>query len=162
MSIDDLAIDLVPLSTTGELLTLQRAAFVGEAISTGDLEIPALSQTYEELRAELQDESIVPVGAWSGERLVASVRIRVDGARADIGRLCVAPDLQGRGISTALLLGAAPFLPDTVTEVWVLTPRDDARAIDAYMENGFEHQFDENTDRITKAQLRKLLLPHGE
>src|SRR5690625_219580 len=73
--------------------------------------------------------------------------------------LCVAPDLQGRGISTALLLGAAPFLPDGVSEVWVLTPRDDARAIDAYMENGFEHQFDETTDRITKAQLRKLLVP---
>lgn len=160
MSTPDLKIDLVPLSSTGELLTLQRAAFVGEAIATGDWEIPALSQSLEDLRAELQDESIVPVGAWIGERLVASVRIRVDGSRADIGRLCVAPDLQGRGISTALLLGAAPFLPEGVTEVWVLTPRDDARAIDAYMENGFEHQFDETTDRITKAQLRKLLVPN--
>jgi len=160
MSIADLKIDLVPLASTGELLTLQRAAFVGEAIATGDLGIPALSQSFEDLRAELQDEAIVPVGAWIKERLVASVRIRVDGTRADIGRLCVAPDLQGRGISTALLLGAAPLLPDGVTEVWVLTPRDDARAIDAYMENGFEHQFDETTDRITKAQLRKLLVPN--
>ncbi|HLS04461.1 MAG TPA: GNAT family N-acetyltransferase [Actinomycetales bacterium] len=160
MSIADLKIDLVSLASTGELLTLQRAAFVGEAIATGDLGIPALSQSFEDLRAELQDEAIVPVGAWIKERLVASVRIRVDGTRADIGRLCVAPDLQGRGISTALLLGAAPLLPDGVTEVWVLTPRDDARAIDAYMENGFEHQFDETTDRITKAQLRKLLVPN--
>src|SRR5690625_3554117 len=116
MSNADLKIDLVPLSSTGELLTLQRAAFVGEAIATGDLGIPALSQSFEDLRAELQDDTIVPVGAWIGERLVASVRIRVDGSRADIGRLCVAPDLQGRGISTALLLGAAPLLPDRSEE----------------------------------------------
>src|SRR5690625_7579845 len=89
MSNADLKIDLVPLSSTGELLTLQRAAFVGEAIATGDLGIPALSQSFEDLRAELQDDAIVPVGAWIGERLVASVRIRVDGSRADIGRLFV-------------------------------------------------------------------------
>jgi len=37
----------------GEILTLQRAAFVTEAQLYGDLHLPPLTQTIEDLRAEL-------------------------------------------------------------------------------------------------------------
>lgn len=156
MTAPDVTIKLVTLESTGELLTLQRAAFVSEALEAGDLSLPVLSQTYDELREELSDPAIVPVGAWLGSRLVASVRIRVAGNRADISRLVVAPDLQGQGISTALIMGAAPFVPDSVSEVWVLTARDDARTLESYAASGGESQLDHSADRITQAFLRKI------
>ena len=39
----------------GEVLTLQRAAFVQEALIYGTPEMPPLTQTLEELEAELRD-----------------------------------------------------------------------------------------------------------
>lgn len=91
-----------PLSEgdAGELLTLQRAAYVTEAQLHNDPFLPALTQTLEELTAEL----VHPVlGVWSGTRLVGSARWIVKDSIAHIGRIIVAPDLQGRGIGTALL-----------------------------------------------------------
>jgi GNAT superfamily N-acetyltransferase len=43
------------------------------------------------------------LGARLGHRLVGSVRARLDGRAAHVGRLSVAPDLQGRGIGARLL-----------------------------------------------------------
>ena len=84
---------------TGELLTLQRAAFVTEAQLYDDPRLPALVETVEELRAALG----LALTARSGPRLVGSVRARVSDGVLHVGRLVVAPDQQGRGIGTTLL-----------------------------------------------------------
>lgn len=87
----------------GEVLTIQRAAFASEALIYGDPDMPPLTQTLEELRAELVEN--VGCVAVSGGRIVGAVRARVDGALLLIGRLAIAPDQQGEGLGT-LLLGA--------------------------------------------------------
>ena len=94
----------LPDSATGELLTLQRAAYVTEAQLHDELRLPALTQTLAELAAELAVSRCL--GAWLGARLVGSVRTREDGGALQVNRLSVAPDLQGRGIGTRLLLAA--------------------------------------------------------
>ena len=38
-----------------------------------------------------------------GSRLVGSIRVLVEGAKATLGRFAVAPDLQGQGFGTELL-----------------------------------------------------------
>jgi GNAT superfamily N-acetyltransferase len=43
---------------------------------------------------------------WDGARLVGSVRSRERDGALSVGRLVVAPDLQGRGIGTRLLQAA--------------------------------------------------------
>src|SRR5215218_5999720 len=100
----------------GELLTLQRAAFVTEAQAHDDPFLPPLTQTLAELRDKLGDPAVVALGVRHGARLVGSVRVRVaaDGREAELARLMVAPDEQGAGLGAWLLLAAEQELPATV------------------------------------------------
>lgn len=89
----------------GEVLTLQRAAYVIEAQGAGDPFLPALTQTLDELIHE-----IVSGGGFVlrlNERLVGAIRTRTVRGELHIGRLTVAPDMQGRGFGGALLFAAA-------------------------------------------------------
>lgn len=85
----------------GEVLTLQRAAFVSEALIYGTPEMPPLTQTLEELEAELCEN--LGCVALSGPRIVGAVRAQRDGELLLIGRIAIAPDQQGRGVGTTLL-----------------------------------------------------------
>jgi ribosomal protein S18 acetylase RimI-like enzyme len=94
----------LPPGAVGELLTLQRAAYVTEAQLYDDVRLPALVQTPDELTDELARSSCL--AALAGSRLVGAVRTRERDGVLHVGRLVVAPDLQGRGIGTRLLLAA--------------------------------------------------------
>jgi ribosomal protein S18 acetylase RimI-like enzyme len=94
----------LPPGAVGELLTLQRAAYVTEAQLYDDVRLPALVQTRDELADELAQSSCL--AALAGSRLVGAVRTRERDGVLHVGRLVVAPDLQGRGIGTRLLLAA--------------------------------------------------------
>ena len=87
----------------GELYTLQRAAYVGEAQRYHEPGIPPLAETLDEVRADIASPRVVTLGAWLGPRLVGAVRGRPDGDRMEVARVAVAPDLQGQGIGGRLL-----------------------------------------------------------
>jgi tRNA (guanine37-N1)-methyltransferase len=100
--------DIVPArpGDAGELLTLQRACWVQEALANDSLTgIPALHESLEDVQEW--------VGTWStwvvrsAGRLVGAVRGRLEdsptGPAWDIGRIMVAPDLQRRGLGRVLL-----------------------------------------------------------
>src|SRR5690606_644385 len=118
---EQVRIDVVSVADAGELLTVRRAAFVTEAQLYDDPNIPALTQTLEELQVDLESEDVVTLGAWQGHRLIGSIRVGLDGDKATMGRLAVVPDLQGKGIGTQLLFAVLGHLPDSTTEVWVFT-----------------------------------------
>lgn len=105
----------------GEVLTLQRAAFVGEAQAHDDPWLPPLTQTLAELVGELADERVLALGLRAGSRLVGAVRVRVDGPEAHLGRLAVAPDCQRQGLGSRLLRSAEAGLPPGVREVRLFT-----------------------------------------
>jgi GNAT superfamily N-acetyltransferase len=101
---DDVTISRMQASDAGEILTIQRAAFVSEALIYGDPDMPPLVQTLEELRAEIEDgEGWV---ARVGPRLVGVLRCRETDELLLIGRIAIAPDMQGSGIGRALLEAA--------------------------------------------------------
>ncbi|MEW2013591.1 MULTISPECIES: GNAT family N-acetyltransferase [Microbacterium] len=91
----------ITVDDAGEVLTLQRAAFVQEALIYDAVDMPPLTQTLDEVRAELEDN--LGCVALDGERMVGCVRARVDGDLLLIGRIAIAPDQQGSGLGTALL-----------------------------------------------------------
>ena len=99
-------VDLVPLppGAADELLTLQRAAYVAEAQLYDDVRLPALVQTLDDLVDELAGSTCL--AAVAGTRLVGAVRTRERDGVLHVGRLVVAPDQQGHGIGTRLLLAA--------------------------------------------------------
>lgn len=85
----------------GEVMTLQRAAFVQEALIYGTPDMPPLTQTLEEVESELQEN--LGCVALDGSRMVGVVRARLDGSLLLVGRLAIAPDRAGEGIGTTLL-----------------------------------------------------------
>lgn len=125
------------VADAGEIFTLQRAAYVSEAIRHDDLALPPLVQTLGQLVAELGDPDVIALGIRHGSRLVASVRLAVRGTTAELGRLIVAPDLQGRGLGTRLLAFVDEALPDAVERVELFTGERSVDTIRLYERMGY-------------------------
>jgi tRNA (guanine37-N1)-methyltransferase len=88
-------------SDAGEILTLQRACWVQEAMANDTLSIPALHESLDDVQAT--------VASWDtyvlrdAGRLIGSVRGRLIDGEFEVGRLMVAPDRQGLGLGRLLL-----------------------------------------------------------
>ncbi len=118
----DLRVGPLDVASSGEALTVQRAAYVSEAQRYHAPDIPPLRETLEELRADLvAGPAVVALGAWLGTRLVGSVRGRVDADRMEVARFGIAPDVQGAGIGRALLAALHAATPSQVTLCWLVT-----------------------------------------
>jgi len=140
----------------GELLTLQRAAYVPEAQRYRDFELPPLVESLDDLRAVLAAPTTIALGirdggrsgthagAHDGElgRLVAAVRLRLDDAVAHLGRLVVAPDRQGEGLGSTLLGACEAVLPDGVRHVRLFTGADSGPTIRLYERFGYVRERD--------------------
>lgn len=94
----------------GEILTLQRAAYVSEAQLYGDPFIPPLVESLGQVRAVIQ--SGIVLKATDTGRIVGAVRAQLSGTTCLVGRLVVAPDRQGQGLGTALLGALHDTVPD--------------------------------------------------
>jgi GNAT superfamily N-acetyltransferase len=86
----------------GEILTVQRAAYLTEAQLYGDPFIAPLVESLEQVRAVLAGDAVV-LTARHGGRLAGAVRGQFRDQTCLIGRLVVAPDLQGQGVGTRLM-----------------------------------------------------------
>lgn len=125
----------------GEVLTLQRAAYVTEAQAHDDLNLPPLRQSLAEVAAELADPEVLALG-WRDldGRLVAAVRARVltdDSRVAQIGRLTVVPDHQGQRLGTRLLTAVEEQLPATVVTLRLFTGEHSAGNLRLYTRLGY-------------------------
>lgn len=118
-----------------ELLVLQRACWVQEAIANDSLAIPALHESLETVVASLDEWSWYVVRA-SG-RLVGAVRGRLDGDAWDIGRVMVAPDLQGRGLGRVLLEHVQAVAPAEAASYALFTGSASADNLRMYKKAGF-------------------------
>ncbi len=104
MSRQDLELLRMTTADAGEVLTVQRAAYVSEAQVYNDAFLPALTQTLDELISEI--ESGGGFVLRKNGRMVGAVRTRVVGGLLHIGRLTVAPDVQGYGFGSILMNAA--------------------------------------------------------
>ena len=129
----------------GELLTLQRACWVQEALANDSLaDIPALHESL--------DDVLAWMGTWSTwvvrseGRLVGAVRGRLEetpgGQAWDIGRIMVAPDLQGRGLGRALLAHIEAVADPAATTYLLFTGARSADNIRMYKKAGYRVRTD--------------------
>ncbi len=121
----------------GEVLTLQRAAFVTEAQAHQDLYIPPLTQALADLLAELGERCCRGWGIREAGRLVACVRAHFSGDTAGLIRLVVAPDRQGLGFGTRLLLATEDLLPPQVRTIGLFTGQHSHANLRLYGRHGY-------------------------
>lgn len=98
------------------MLTIQRAAFVSEAQIYGSADMSPLTQTLEQLEAELDTAQ-----GWVARRrgrLVGAMRTREADDVLLIGRIAIAPDVQGEGIGRRLLAAAEAASEAAVAELF--------------------------------------------
>ncbi len=118
-----------------EILVLQRACWVQEAIANESLAIPALHESLDDVLRDLEtwDWYVVRVAG----RLVAGVRCRLQDGEWDIGRLMVVPDLQGRGLGRVLLEHAEALAHPDARSCVLFTGAGSADNIRMYRKAGF-------------------------
>lgn len=132
-----MAVEIQPVQPgdEGEILTLQRAAYVSEAQLYHDPMLPALVQTLEQLSDELAESFALK--ATAGQRMVAAGRACLQGRVLHIGRLTVAPDMQGRGLGTAMLAGLEQLAGDEVDRFTLFTGQLSTANIRLYERLGY-------------------------
>ncbi len=155
----EVVIARVTEADAGEVLTLQRAAFVSEAQIYGSADMPPLTQTLPEVEAELRSEG--GLTARIDGRLVGAIRFVEDGDLLLIGRIAIAPDVQGLGIGRRLLEAAEQA--STASEAELFTGSLSEANIRLYESCGYRE-----TTRIPEGDgtaqvfLRKPLHPVGD
>jgi tRNA (guanine37-N1)-methyltransferase len=136
--LDGVEVRAVQAGDVGELLTLQRACWVQETWSNPDVEMDALTETLDDVRAWTGEGTTLV--ARSAGRLVGAVRGRRHGDNGDtwdIGRLMVAPDLQGQGLGRLLLERIEALAPPGTTRLELLTGGGSIRNHRIYKKAGF-------------------------
>jgi tRNA (guanine37-N1)-methyltransferase len=123
-----------------ELLVLQRACWVQEALANDSLAIPALHESLDDLLASFADWDWYVVRAAG--RLVGAVRGKLDGDAWDIGRVMVAPDLQGRGLGRVLLEHVQRVAPPAATSYELFTGAGSVDNLRMYKKAGFRLRSD--------------------
>ena len=140
----------------GELLTLQRACWIQEAIANEMWDVPALHESLEQVTEDLQSWTTFVLR--SAGRLVGSVRGRLDGTEWLVGRLMVAPDLQGNGLGRWLLERVQEAAPPEADTIGVITGARSVDNLRMYHRAGFRparHQPDPRLTRLSKRRGRR-------
>ncbi|SDR98743.1 tRNA (guanosine(37)-N1)-methyltransferase TrmD [Microlunatus soli] len=121
-----LHIERASAEDAGEIVTVQRAAFVSEALANKTLALPAFTQTVDEVRTSLADAVVLVARQGSSAvhrgRVIGSVLGRLtDDDAWYIGRLVVAPDRQGEGIGGRLLRAIEEAAPAECRTIRLVT-----------------------------------------
>jgi len=119
----------------GELLTLQRACWVQEQQANPEVFIPPLHESLADVEAWMREWVVLVLRR--ANRLVAAARGRAHGSTWDIGRLMVAPDLQGQGLGRQLLSAIEGAAPPEVTTYELFTGVGSAENIRMYKRAGY-------------------------
>ena len=128
-----LRVERAALPDAGAVLTVQRAAFLAEAMAYGRA-IPPVRETVAQIEAAIAGGQMLV--ARDGTRLVGAVRVARDGAEASISRLAVAPDRQGEGLGGRLLAAAEAHAGD-VDRYVLFTGQRSERNLRLYRRHGY-------------------------
>lgn len=132
---DALDVAVATPSDAAELLVLQRCCWLAEATANDMFDLPPLTETLDDIRRWISSWHTFVMR--SGGRLVGAVRARRDGDVWEIGRLMVAPDLQGRGLGRWLLTHAEHAAPAGTTALRLSTGARSTANLRMYRSAGY-------------------------
>jgi len=133
--LDDVVVRRVQPGDAGELFTLQRACWLQEEQANPGVPIPALEESLDDVRTWLREGTVL-VGRSHG-RLVGAVRGVLRDGVWHVGRLMVAPDLQGNGLGRRLLEAVEVAAPPEATSYALFTGAGSRRNQRMYKKAGY-------------------------
>jgi tRNA (guanine37-N1)-methyltransferase len=153
--LDDVQVRPAVPADAGELLVLQRACWVQEQQDNPGVRIPALHESYDDVRGWLSTHTVLV--ARSGGRLVGAVRAVLEGTTWEVGRLMVAPDLAGRGLGRRLLAAVEALAPGSATSYALVTGAGSLRNQRIYKKAGYRlrGEVEPGVVRLTKPVRRR-------
>lgn len=132
---DDLEIRPAVPADAAELYVLQLACWVQVQHENPGVHVAALHESLDDVRSWIGTHTVLVVR--SAGRLVGAVRgIRHEDVW-DIGRLMVAPDLEGRGLGRELLGRMEALAPAGATAYWLFTGAKSERNLRMYKKSGY-------------------------
>jgi tRNA (guanine37-N1)-methyltransferase len=132
---DDVEVRQAEPGDAGELYTLQRACWLQELEANPGVRIPALEESLEDVRGWLTERAVLV--ARSHGRLVGAVRGLLRDGDWHVGRLMVAPDLQGGGLGRRLLAEVEALAPAEAASYVLFTGMGSARNQRMYKKAGY-------------------------
>ena len=120
----------------GEVTVLQRCCWVDEALANDTLDVPALHEAPGDVRSWL--ETWHASGLWLDGRLLGMARARRLGTDWHVGRLCVVPDLRGKGLGRWLLRAAEAAAEPGCRRAVLSTGAHSKRNIGFYESEGYQ------------------------
>jgi len=119
----------------GQVLTLQRACWIQEQQANPGVRIPPLHESLDDVRRWLGESTVLT--ARRGDRLIGAARARAEGELWNVGRLMVAPDLQGQGLGRVLLEAIEAAAPAGTTTFVLFTGAGSVDNIRFYKRAGY-------------------------
>ncbi|WP_067462691.1 GNAT family N-acetyltransferase [Actinomadura macra] len=145
----------------GELLTVQRAAYVTEAQLYGDPFLPPLVESLDQLGKALAGDAVVLKAMLDG-RLVGAVRAQFSDHTCLIGRLVVVPDMQSRGIGADLMRALEREVVGRADACVLFTGHLSEPTLRLYRRLGYAETHRERiAAHLTLVHMRKPLVPAG-
>lgn len=142
------------------ILALQKLAYRSEAEIYDDYTIPPLTQTLEEMRADIETQLVLKASiedASIENRIIGSVRANVRRGTCFVGRLIVHPDFQNRGVGTQLM-NELERTVSQATRFELFTGSRSERNITFYRKLGYSpFKREELTDRVTLVFMKKCV-----
>ncbi|WP_026411415.1 GNAT family N-acetyltransferase [Actinomadura oligospora] len=159
MSTVDVRVDRAVPEDAGEILTVQRAAYVGEAQLYGDPFIPPLVESLDQVRKALAGGVTVLKAVLDG-RIVGIVRAQFSDHTCLVGRLAVAPDQQGDGVGRLLMDALEAEVAGRATSCVLFTGHLSEANLRLYRSLGYSETHRERVAaHLTFVHMRKHLEP---
>jgi GNAT superfamily N-acetyltransferase len=155
--LDGVLIERAGPRDAGQILTVQRAAYVAEAQLYGDPFIPPLVESLEQIQRVLAGDAVV-MKAMAGGRLVGTVRAQFSDQTCLVGRLVVVPDQQGRGLGTQLMNAIEAEVGRRAAALVLFTGHLSAGNLRLYRRLGYTETHRERiAAHLTLVHMRKVL-----
>jgi ribosomal protein S18 acetylase RimI-like enzyme len=133
----DVVVEPARPEDAGELMTVQRAAFLIEGELNNSFTLPPMTETLDEVRKAIESDTVVLI-ARLGRRIVGSVRGTAADGTGHVGRLSVAPDMHGRGIGRDLMAAIEAALAEQVTRYELFTGATSENNLRMYRRLGYQ------------------------
>jgi ribosomal protein S18 acetylase RimI-like enzyme len=143
----------------GEILTLQRAAYLAEAQEYGDPFLPPLVESLDQIRKLLAGDALM-LKVVIGHRIVGAVRGQFSDQTCLVGRLVVAPDQLRKGIGSTLMRALEEQVAGRVASLVLFTGHQSEGNLRLYRKLGFSETHRERiAPYLTLVHMRKSLVP---